>query len=171
MKAKPDIWMPFYAGDYLRDTGHLSTEQHGAYLLMLLHYWCTGAPLPADDTQLACITRLGTEGWPKHRPMLTAFFEQRDGMLIHKRVEIELAKAKKNKDSLSKRGQDGARVRWGQDGPSNATANATANAQAMLGDAPSPSPSPSPSRSKKDRSLRSLLLNDIEREFNAFWEV
>jgi Protein of unknown function (DUF1376) len=50
MTARP--WMPFYVGDYLRDTMHLTQAQHGAYVLLILHYWAHGG-LPADDLRLA----------------------------------------------------------------------------------------------------------------------
>lgn len=35
-----------YIGDYQRDTAHLSVTEHGAYLLMLQHYYATEKPLP-----------------------------------------------------------------------------------------------------------------------------
>ena len=37
-----NAYMPFYVGDYLGDTSHLSTIEHGAYMLLLMHYWCHG---------------------------------------------------------------------------------------------------------------------------------
>lgn len=35
-----------YIGDYQRDTGTLTLSEHGAYLLMLQHYYATEQPLP-----------------------------------------------------------------------------------------------------------------------------
>lgn len=46
--SKPDTWMPLYIGDYLQDTTRLSTEQHGAYGLLLDRYYGTEAGIPAD---------------------------------------------------------------------------------------------------------------------------
>lgn len=50
-------WYPFYVGDYMRDTAHLSMLEHGAYRLLLDHYYSTGQPLPDDEKQLHRICR------------------------------------------------------------------------------------------------------------------
>lgn len=99
-------WMPVYIGDYIGDTRHLSTVQHGAYLLLLFAYWSRGN-LPDDDRQLANITRLSLKEFRRHRAVLQAFFH--DGWK-HKRVDAEF---KKTDDIRTKRaiaGQIGGTV-------------------------------------------------------------
>jgi uncharacterized protein YdaU (DUF1376 family) len=80
--------MPLYVGDYLADTMHLSTEEHGAYLLLIFHYWqCRG--LPTADEQLARIARVSLAKWKKIRPVIAEFFDEG---WKHPRIEEELAK-------------------------------------------------------------------------------
>lgn len=83
--SKKDLWMPLYVGEYLADTGHLSTTQHGAYLLLLMHYW-RKRELPSEDKQLAAIAKLPLRIWLDTKEILQAFFY--DGWR-HKRVEAE----------------------------------------------------------------------------------
>lgn len=46
-----------YVGDYSRDTGDLSISEHGAYRLMLDHFYGTGRPLPSDRKALYRLLR------------------------------------------------------------------------------------------------------------------
>lgn len=91
-EPKSDTWMPFYVGDYLAATARLTTEQHGAYLLLLLDYWRNGPP-PNDDPVLAQIARMTPVAWKKAKPALIGFFDERDGRLIQRRAERERERA------------------------------------------------------------------------------
>lgn len=66
-------WMPLYIADYLADTAHLSAAEHGAYLLLIMHYWSTGG-LPDDDRRLSRITRMSESEFAAARPVLVEFF-------------------------------------------------------------------------------------------------
>lgn len=87
-------YMPFFVGDYRGDTGNLSTLEHGAYLLLLFHYWTKGESLPDDPEQLRIIAGVSRHVWRKISPKICEFFEKRDGRLFHKRVEEELGRAR-----------------------------------------------------------------------------
>jgi uncharacterized protein YdaU (DUF1376 family) len=92
MAALP--YMPLYVADYMADAAHLTTLQHGAYLLMLMNYWQRGKPLPTDEVQLARIARLGRKEWNANRAEILAFFYEEENLLKHGRVEAELAKVR-----------------------------------------------------------------------------
>lgn len=109
---KVDIYMPLYIGDYLKDTMHLSPEQHGIYLLLLMNYWSQGGPLPDENDYLARVTKSSLEAWQSHRSVIGRFFTITDGMWRHERVDFELAKALKHKEAKSKGGKMGALARW-----------------------------------------------------------
>ena len=87
MSKRP--WFPFYVGDYLANTGHLRTIDHGAYLLLIIHY-CEKRGLPTDDHQLAAIARLTDREWKLVRPKLVSMFSEN---WRSKRIDEEIAKA------------------------------------------------------------------------------
>jgi uncharacterized protein YdaU (DUF1376 family) len=140
MPAKHETWMPLYIADYLGDTLHLTTEQHGAYLLLLMAAWKRGGSLPDDQAQLAQIARMPADRWQTHAAAIVLpFFTHDGGMLLHGRVQAELQAARANVDRKSRAGKAGAAAKWQKDG------NRIADAMPAHrhDDAPSPSPSPS----------------------------
>ena len=50
-------WFAFNIKDYLSDTMRLTTEAHGAYLLLILDYYESEGPSPDDDFILAAIAQ------------------------------------------------------------------------------------------------------------------
>lgn len=146
--SKPDTWMPLYIGDYLQDTTRLSTEQHGAYLLLIMDYWTNG-PLPDDDAALAQVTRCRPAAWKKLRPEIARLFQIADGEWRHKRIDEELDKASKFIAKQKANGSNGGRPK------KNPNHNPDESQKKPIGfdrdnpnhnpnESPSPSPSPTP---------------------------
>ncbi|MFL5900983.1 MAG: YdaU family protein [Solirubrobacterales bacterium] len=86
-------YMPFYWGDYFRDTHQMTTLEHGAYLLLIGSYWSLGGPLPDNDKKLAKLVKLSPPEWLEMREELQSFFEVKDGLWRHPRIDRELEKA------------------------------------------------------------------------------
>lgn len=151
---KVDAWMPLWIGSYLADTMSLTTQQHGAYLLILFAYWRNKGPLPDDDEDMASIAKASAGEWKKLRPKIAKFFDIEGGMWVHGRAEKELAAAGHRKASATSKAKAGAEALWkkrrGQaesDAPSDAPSNAPGIPGAELWQCPTPSPTPSPSES------------------------
>jgi uncharacterized protein YdaU (DUF1376 family) len=109
MAALP--YMQFYVADYLADTAHLSTLEHGAYMLLLMNYWQRGKPLPTSDERLSRICRLSMDEWLAIKDNILEFFIEKDGELVQKRVEIELAAVMEKSDQARNAGRISAAKR------------------------------------------------------------
>jgi uncharacterized protein YdaU (DUF1376 family) len=112
--------MSLHIGDYRKDTGHLRAAGHGAYLLLILHYWATGG-LPNDDAQLAAIACMSDREWKKHKPTIKAFFKAGDWK--HQRIDDEIIAAREKYEKRASAGKLGGEAKAkAKQTPSNATA-------------------------------------------------
>lgn len=100
-------WMPLYVADYLADTAHLSAAEHGAYLLLIMHYWQHDG-LPDDPKRLARIARMTPEEWSNAQAMLADFFEEG---WKHKRIDAELAAAAAKYEKRAAAGKKGGNAK------------------------------------------------------------
>jgi uncharacterized protein YdaU (DUF1376 family) len=132
--------MPLYIGDYLSNTGRLNTEQHGAYLLLIMDYWVNGR-FPDDDKLLSQITRMPTEKWQSIRDVISKYFALENSEWIHERIEKEKGKA----EYLSR-----VRAEAGSKGGSKTQAKHKAKEEQT--DKPGLTPSQSPSQSPLESS-------------------
>lgn len=103
---------PFWTDAYLADTRHLTTVQHGAYLLMMITAW--RAPLcrlKDDDKTMATITGLTKAQWLKHKDVLLQFWSLNDGHWQQKRLTKEWANRQAYLEKQSQNGKKSAQVR------------------------------------------------------------
>lgn len=164
--ARP--WMPLYVGDYRRDTAHLSALEHGAYLLLIMHYWQAGE-LPADDRQLSRIAACTPAEWRRIKPTIQAFFS--DGWK-HARIEFELTEtariseagrkggiasgearraAKQNRTTVQRPFNDRSTI---DERPSERPGNETPS--------PSQPPSQPPSQVKQDSKIQGPIVKGVK---------
>jgi uncharacterized protein YdaU (DUF1376 family) len=85
---------PLWTSKYHEATTHLTTLEHGAYLLLLMAMWKQGGSLPNDDVRLARLARLSLDRWRKIAPTIMEFFTVEDGdRITQKRLRHELEKS------------------------------------------------------------------------------
>lgn len=86
MSKKPSH-IPLFPDSYHRDTTHLTTEEHGAYFLLLMAAWgsddCT---LPNDERRLAALAKMPAPKWRKIAPTVLEFWTIEKGRIYQKRL-------------------------------------------------------------------------------------
>jgi uncharacterized protein YdaU (DUF1376 family) len=134
-------WMPFYGGDFLKKTMHLSGSEIGPYVLLIWHCWEHQGCAPDNDALLARIAKVYPPHWRRVRRLLEPFFDLTvsPGFWIHIRVQEELLK----NEELSNKRKGAAEHMLKQK---------RANAEQLL----TPSQSPSQLRKKDRYSLNAV---------------
>jgi uncharacterized protein YdaU (DUF1376 family) len=129
--------IPFWTDAYIGDTMHLTTLQHGAYLLLLVAAWRSpDCSLPDDDVMLARITRMDKRTWKANRDTILAFWSRgSDAKLFQKRLKDErkYVEDKRNKNASAGKASALKRLNRGST-PVQQTANIN----------PTPTPTPTP---------------------------
>ena len=155
-----DAWMPFYPGSYLRKTMHLTRDQHGGYLLLLLACWDGGGSIPNDHNRLSGIVKASPAEWKKLAPVLLPFFEEEGDTLVNPRVRFEYEKAQKLSEARQASGRLGGR-------PAKPNLNTSTAKPIGLGIAnqlgkltETPSPSPSKEDSEANASVATATPSD-----------
>jgi len=114
-------FMPFWTDAYLADTVHLTTEQHGAYLLLLFQAWRSpDCSLIDDDALLALQAKVSPAKWKAMKPVVMAFWklDKRRKKWVQKRLRLERGKAMERKAKA----RDSAVTRWNAEKNSDAKA-------------------------------------------------
>jgi len=99
MAALP--YIDLYISDYIADTWHISTLEHGAYLLLIFDYWQRGEAIPVS--QLQKITKVPDDQWPGVKMTLSEFFLEKDDRWFHRRIDADLESARRKASGDNKR--------------------------------------------------------------------
>lgn len=107
-----------HLGDYAKDTGHLSLAEHGAYRMLLDHYYSTEKPLPENAVAVARICRATSRQEREAvESVLSQFFTLSDGGYLHKRVERELENNRRLREKNTENGKRGGRPKQTEEKP------------------------------------------------------
>jgi uncharacterized protein YdaU (DUF1376 family) len=100
---------PFWTDAYFGDTVHLTTFEHGAYILMLLTAWRTGqASLPNDHEFIRKTLKMRRDEWAKHSATLLSFWAVEGDRLVQSRLRDEWAYTVRRSQHQAEKG----RRRW-----------------------------------------------------------
>jgi len=142
--------MPMYWDSYIADTTHLTTEEHGAYLLLLAAMWRRDGSVPDDDKDIARIVGLSLSKWLKVRARLGGIIKT-DGKRLTQKKLLEIWKNTQERIEKNKQnGSLGGRPKANQN-------NGEAKANGFVSDNPNETiPEPEPLKQDKQSKTDEL---------------
>ena len=118
-----------HLGDYANDTRHLSMLEHGAYTLLLDHYYATEKPIPDSLCERIAHATSSTQKKAVYS-VLNQFFTKLNGLWFSNKCEEVLL----DSFSKSKKAAESAKARWGAN--QDMRTHSEGNAKAMLATTP-----------------------------------
>jgi uncharacterized protein YdaU (DUF1376 family) len=104
--------LPLWTDAYLADTTHLTLEQHGAYLKLLIVAWRSpSCSLPADDKIIARYLQISPRRWSAIKPDIMPMFSLSDGKLVQKRLKAERERVTRSRQQRVAAGEASAKAR------------------------------------------------------------
>ena len=151
--------MRLFPADYLADTQHLTTEEHGAYLLLMMNYWQRGKPLDNSNNRLAHVCGMSIEQWIEVQKVLQEFFIIVDETWFHSRIDSDLNSIDELLESRSRAGIRSGEARRNK---------CSTSVQQVL----------NKTRTQREQNTNNKIIKDkiikdtsISSTFNQFWEV
>lgn len=171
-----------HLGDYSKHTGHLSLVEHGAYRMLLDHYYATENPLPNDIEKLCRICRATSKKeCAAVQSVVTEFFTSEGGVLRHGRVDEEICNYHAMSEKNRKNGMNGGRpkkTQWVSSGfdlgnPNETEASnhkpRTNNQEPEGGRAPAPATPPGIPKSPEECADKARTLGVLPEVAKAYW--
>jgi uncharacterized protein YdaU (DUF1376 family) len=143
-------FLPIATDSLLADTDHLSNEEFGIYLRILIKMWRAPAcRLPCADALHMRLHKVNSKEFNRlYKPILNEFFSSDGNYYTQKRLSAEFKRARLTRQKRSV----AANIRWNKE------------KDPCKCNAPTPTPSPTPSLSISERDIRA-------RAFDEFWSV
>lgn len=152
--------IPLWTDSFLADTTHLSAEEIGIFMLLLMASWRRpDCDLPDDDAYLCRIARVSRTDWDERvRPCMLAFFQVSSGLWTQKRLRAEREKVKARSERARANGKMGGR-------PISNETNEVAKPTAL------PEPNPDITQTKASISISISNKKDSSDGFDDFWKL
>lgn len=118
-----------YIGDYQRDTAHLSITEHGAYLLMLQHYYATEKPLPVGKALHRMLRAQDKAERDAIDAVASEFWRESERGLVNDRADVEITKAGAQADTNARIAREREAKRKAARGGNDQSTNRATNDQ------------------------------------------